>query len=144
MADASGASVHWSTGDTTVTTIVKDTGLYWVSVNEKQCYSSDTFKVSYKQCGCEVSIPNAFSPNDDGLNDKFCPLFVGEDCAQSKYVFYVYNRWGQTVYQGHDSSGGWDGFYDGAPADMGTYFYLFQFTNADEKKTLKGDVVLLK
>lgn len=144
VGNTAGVSVRWSTGDTAASIILRDTGIYWLSINEKQCFSSDTFKVGYKQCGCEVVLPNAFSPNNDGLNDKFRPVLVGDDCTKSRYLLYVYNRWGQIVYQGYESSEGWNGFYNGAPADVGIYFYLFQFTHSTEKYTLRGDVILLK
>jgi gliding motility-associated-like protein len=141
---ASGESARWSTGDAVANIIIKDTGVYWVEVNKNHCVSSDTFRITYRSCDCKLILPNAFSPNNDGLNDRFRPLFAADDCAQLKYLLQVYNRWGQVVYRGYESGQGWDGFYSGAVADVGVYFYSVQIVDAKGKRTLKGDIALLR
>lgn len=91
-----------------------------------------------------VFMPNSFTPNGDGLNDRFRPTCSG-------YVFVrffgIYNRYGQQVYLGQCSSAldGWDGTYNGAQAELGTYFYQFELeTKEGSIIKMKGDVILLR
>ncbi|MBU1720175.1 MAG: gliding motility-associated C-terminal domain-containing protein, partial [Bacteroidetes bacterium] len=62
-------------------------------------------------------IPNAFTPDGDGVNDLFLP---GLQLA-------IYNRWGQLLYEGTD---GWDGTYKGDKLTPGTYFYILELKSA--------------
>ncbi len=64
-------------------------------------------------------LPNAFSPNDDGLNDYFKPICAG----LNNYIFEIYNRWGELVYSDSPDSKGWDGTFRGRPAEAGAYAY---------------------
>jgi gliding motility-associated-like protein len=91
-------------------------------------------------CDGNIFIPTAFSPNGDGLNDKFRPI---ADYGYSINNMAVYNRWGQVVYSGQH--GVWDGNQDGRPAEMGTYFYIITFGCSIGGTTVrKGDVILLR
>lgn len=56
----------------------------------------------------EVFVPDAFTPNDDGLNDIFIPVF-NVDFEVEEYELFIYNRWGQLVFQTNDQSMGWNG-----------------------------------
>jgi len=95
----------------------------------------------------EVLMPNAFSPNGDGLNDLFGPRLYNK----SGFVvlnFNIYNRWGNLVYKSDaNTSPGWDGTYynQGKPADPGVYYYRIEvlFVNG-QKVVQKGDVTLVK
>lgn len=87
-------------------------------------------------------IPNAFSPNGDGLNDFFRIPFA-------KYfkviTFRVFNRWGELVYTTMDPESGWDGTYKGMPAETGVYFYQIRLESPDKKRIdFKGDVTLIR
>ncbi len=64
-------------------------------------------------------VPNAFSPNNDGLNDYFKPITAG----LSAYIFEIYDRWGTLVYTDTPESKGWDGTFRGEPAPLGAYVY---------------------
>lgn len=67
-----------------------------------------------------ILIPNAFSPNGDGLNDVFKPyLYSFEELVSLS----VYNRWGEKLYEGTD---GWDGTYMDKPVQMGAYIYVVE------------------
>lgn len=97
----------------------------------------------------DLMMPNAFSPNGDGLNDLFAPKFFHE----TGYIinqFLVYNRWGNLVYKLDNSridGKGWDGYNQetGQIADQDVYFYYIEveFVNG-QKVTRKGDVTLIK
>jgi gliding motility-associated-like protein len=79
-------------------------------------------------------LPNAFTPDGDGINDIF---------AEGLEIT-IFNRWGQKVYQGARSSSGWDGNYNGRKVSPGTYYYLLNIYDEDNKKTtLKGSVTVI-
>ncbi|MEP6844843.1 MAG: gliding motility-associated C-terminal domain-containing protein [Panacibacter sp.] len=84
-------------------------------------------------------IPNAFSPNGDGINDTW---IIGYLNSYPGVTVQVYNRYGQVVYRSVDYSKAWDGTYNGAPLPVGTYYYII-----DRKITapkLSGWVAILK
>lgn len=66
-----------------------------------------------------VFIPNAFSPNKDGINDYFKPVAAG----LTTYIFEIYDRWGQRVYSDTPESPGWDGTFRGEALPAGEYVY---------------------
>ncbi|MFA6058720.1 MAG: gliding motility-associated C-terminal domain-containing protein [Taibaiella sp.] len=87
-------------------------------------------------------VPNAFSPNGDGLND----LFRIENITyQHVLEFRVFNRFGQCVFYTMNAKNGWDGTFHNKPCDIGTYYYLIRIAYPDKReKTLKGDVILIR
>ena len=100
-----------------------------------------------KISNCKVYVPNAFSPNDDGINDEFLPL-PGSDCIISDYQMNIYDRNGSLVFQSKSSAEGWNGKHRGEPAPIAVYYYVFQYTlNAgpgEEKELVTGDLSLLR
>ena len=92
-----------------------------------------------------VFLPSAFSPNGDGRNDRFRPLNAG-NTIRVRY-FYIYDRWGKMVWgsEGSAALAGWDGTYNGTPAELGTYFYTINLeTPAGTTIWQKGDVTLVR
>ncbi len=75
-----------------------------------------------KCCDGDIFIPTAFTPNNDGRNDRFKPL---PDFSYTLKSIEIFNRWGQVVYSSSD--GGWDGRFAGTDAPAGTYFYHIIF-----------------
>lgn len=94
-----------------------------------------------------VRVPNAFSPNGDGLNDEFQPYFVNKSGYIVK-TFRVYNRWGQLVYKAEGTKkASWNGRYynEDKPADPGTYYYYLRVEFIDgTKEEQKGDVTIVR
>lgn len=87
-------------------------------------------------------IPTAFSPNGDGLNDKFTVFNLR---FQKLVEFRMFNRWGEQIFQTDDPSTGWDGSYKGVAQDAGTYFYIIRMSRPDGAlKTYKGEVTLIR
>lgn len=87
-------------------------------------------------------VPNAFTPNGDGRNDRLHPLSVGY--SRIKY-FRVFNRFGEMVYETKTFFEGWDGWFRGQMADLGTYFWVLNVTNRFGKDELiKGDAILIR
>jgi gliding motility-associated-like protein len=91
----------------------------------------------------ELEMPNAFSPNGDGIND----VYKAKSGYKSIVEFhaYIFNRWGQKLYSWDDPAGGWDGKYHGKDVKQGVYFVLVKARGADGKKySIKRDVNLLR
>ncbi len=92
----------------------------------------------------DIFIPNAFSPNGDGLNDRFAPVFTGQK-RYSIASFKIFNRTGQEVYNAGTLTSGWDGTYAGNPASSATYTYYLQlFDDKGQPKVISGNVVLIR
>lgn len=105
------------------------------------CPTSDTISIkAYK--GPAIYGPSAFTPNNDGHNDKFRCIAVG----MSTFDFFnVYNRYGQLLYTSRDSWQGWDGNYNGKPQPMGTYVWMARGTDYKGNVHLeKGTVTLIR
>jgi gliding motility-associated-like protein len=112
-----------------------------VGVGTNGCRGEDSVRITldYK---APISVPNAFSPNGDGRNDIFRLLGVS---FQTLTEFRVFNRWGQEVFSTQDINGGWDGTFNGKPAEMGTYNYIIRVGYPDgASETVKGDVTLVR
>lgn len=91
-----------------------------------------------------VFMPNGFTPNGDGLNDRFRPVSTGYIFVR---YFEIYNRYGQKVYTavGKSALEGWDGTFNGQLLDLGTYYYHINIeTKEGGTIALKGDVILLR
>lgn len=91
----------------------------------------------------KLEMPNAFSPNGDGIND----VYKAKDGYQSIIEFhaYIFNRWGQKLYEWDDPAGGWDGKYNGKDVKQGVYFVLVKAKGADGRTfNIKRDVNLLR
>jgi gliding motility-associated-like protein len=89
-----------------------------------------------------VEIPNAFSPNNDGINDQF---FVLTHTVAEFYEFSIYNRWGQLLFTTSDPTFGWDGTYNDVEQDVGAYVYVVRAKDiSGDLVNLQGSFMLLK
>ena len=91
----------------------------------------------------KLEMPNAFSPNGDGIND----IYKAKDGYQSLTEFhaYIFNRWGQKLYEWTNPADGWDGRYKGKEVAQGVYYVLVKAKGADGKTyNIKRDVNLLR
>ena len=87
-------------------------------------------------------VPNAFSPNNDQINDIFK---VKSYQNIVEFHAYIFNRWGQKLYEWTNIDGGWDGTYRGNDVKQGTYFVLVKAKGADgETYNIRKDVNLLR
>ncbi|MHC1774790.1 MAG: gliding motility-associated C-terminal domain-containing protein [Lentimicrobium sp.] len=85
------------------------------------------------------NVPNAFTPDGDGLNDVFRPVATGDLIRQFSMV--IYNRWGQKVFETSDLSIGWDG--EDTPA--GVYSWVISYSDMVGKVAkLRGEVTLVR
>lgn len=136
----SDAQLRWQDGTTTAVYEVQKPGVYTLTATN-QCGSvSDTLMVSTGLC--TLLMPNAFTPDGDGLNDVFrvkYPQFL------QSFTIQVFNRWGQLVYRSNDPGRGWDGRYKGQAQPNGNYLYRIEATDqAGKPIRMKGSVVLIR
>jgi gliding motility-associated-like protein len=88
-----------------------------------------------------VVMPNAFTPNGDGVNDVFrVPPGIGLQLSE----FVIYDRWGSRVFSSRNVGQGWDGTIGGHPAPAGIYVYLIAGTDLKGPLSVKGTVMLVR
>lgn len=115
--------------------------LFVTPMGEQQSELITTITVSISNSLLEM--PNAFSPNGDGIND----IYKAKSNHRSIVEFhaYIFNRWGQKIYDWTDINGGWDGTWHGKHVKDGTYFVLVKARGADGRKyEIKRDVNILR
>ena len=89
-----------------------------------------------------LEMPNAFSPNDDGINDTY---HVKKYQNITEFRALIFNRWGQCLYTWNEIDGSWDGTYKGRPVKDGVYFVRVRAKGGDGKEyDIKKDVNLLR
>jgi gliding motility-associated-like protein len=114
---------------TTYTATVTDTN---------NCSNADMSVITVKDCST-FYVPNAFTPNADGINDEF--KVYGEGI--SSIEFKIFSRWGQIVFETKDINEGWDGKINGKLATAGIYVYKISYHTAKKFYKVYGHVVLL-
>lgn len=93
----------------------------------------------------KLEFPNAFSPNGDGINDIYRAKQPDGYKSIVEFHAYIFNRWGQKLYEWTDVTQGWDGTYKGSPVKEGVYFVLVKAKGADGREyNIKKDVNLLR
>ena len=87
-----------------------------------------------------IKIPNVFTPNEDGVND----TWVIENIWMFPEAYiYIYNRWGQLIYEGRGTDEPWDGRYRGHYVPSGTYMYIVNLENLEKDRAYTGTVTIL-
>jgi gliding motility-associated-like protein len=138
-----GVSIRWSpaTGLNNPSIISplarpENTTTYSVVANSAQvCSASDTIRVVVLK---DIIVPNVFSPNGDGINDKWIIKHL-EDYQQA--ILEVFDRYGKLIYRSKTGDMPWDGAVGGKQVPAGTYYYIIKL---DSKKVLNGSVTVLR
>ncbi|MBL7104482.1 MAG: gliding motility-associated C-terminal domain-containing protein [Bacteroidales bacterium] len=133
----------WNDGSRDQYLYIADTGTYWVEVVKNSCRAYDTINI--KMVPVKVLFPNAFSPNNDGVNDIFRARITG---IVYDFQMAIYSRYGQRVFYCSDISFGWDGTYNGTKCPVDTYMfeasYVISNDKKQEKKILTGYLHLIR
>lgn len=117
---------------------------YTLTIEDVQgCFSEDSYFYFDILPVASVDVPQAFSPNGDGINDV---LFVNGWGIDELLSFRIYNRWGEMVYEGSNINEGWDGHYKGALQNPDSYAYVVVVKNyiLEEPQTIKGFVDIVR
>ncbi len=135
-------SYAWSTGSTDSKIEIRQSGNYYLTVTSyDNCIGYDTISIVENNC-LPVGIPNAFTPNSDGLNDIFKPTINFEI---TEYQLRIYNRNGQLIFRSKSNGQGWDGRFKGQKIDPGNYIYQLDFRNAEGKAfNFSGNILLIR
>lgn len=147
---ANPVSISWSpnttiTGANTYTPRVRPTTTttYVLSIRDNNnCAGIDNVIVNVlPYC---IQVMDAFTPNGDGINDRWLVVNSGGICA-TQITVAVFNRYGSPVYKNDNYNNDWTGLYQGKPIPDGTYYYVVSYrlvTGAYLK--VKGDVTILR
>ncbi|MFO7722027.1 MAG: gliding motility-associated C-terminal domain-containing protein [Bacteroidales bacterium] len=131
----------WQDGSSGAVFLITDSGWYHVSVMNKCGIDTDSLHVTLEDCSLKLFVPNAFTPDGDGLNDEFRAFGAFVD----DFSLVVYNRWGDMVFKSSELESGWDGKYLEKPAPAGTYAWKIIYLDATgEYHYLKGTMILIR
>jgi len=134
-------SVFWNDGTADPVFWVKETGDYWVLASNKCGEDADSIHVEIVPCHTKIYAPNSFTPNGDGLNDKFC--------LKGQYVkdfnMHIYNRWGELLYSTHNMNEGWNGTFQNKKCKNEVYNWIVHYADFfHEYHILSGQVILVR
>ena len=106
-------------------------GTYFIEVSDgRGCRKESEFTIGISyldvgdDCPCDMFIPNAMTPDGDGLNDMFV---IVPSCPVSEFNLQVYDRWGTMIFESHDLETRWNGGIDDYFVEPGIYFYRVAF-----------------
>lgn len=147
---AGASSYSWKFGDGATGTQQNPEHLYNVAgtwnvcltvVSINGCSDTECNEVTLFDEPVDIFVPNAFTPNEDNVNELFLPLGIGI----TNYTLEIFDRWGEKIYSGTSSDPGWDGSFKGKQSPAGVYVYVLNvdFRNFDRKQ-LKGHVTLVR
>lgn len=135
----------WNNGETTPRVYVSKEGAYILKVIDSLgCAGYDTVNVFVdpEALPNNLFIPNAFSPNGDGLNEVF-PF--KEDIAQPEYRVRIYNRWGEKLFDSELQGQQWDGIYKGERVEQEAFIYQIEYRSCSgEQRRTKGTVTVME
>jgi gliding motility-associated-like protein len=142
-------SYLWTFGDGDTSTTFNTSHLYEKDGVYKACLTASNFGPCPDSLCTSITVqivpiidvPNAFSPNGDGINDV---LYV-KGQGMASIDFKIFNRWGQLIFESRDMNIGWDGTYDSKPQEMEVYVWTLDGITLDGTPvSKKGNVTLLR
>ena len=127
---AGGGVYKWQDSTSTPMYTVTQPGLYAIVAYNSCGKTADSITVQYHDCACQVYLPTAFTPNGDGRNDYFRPVYR---CPIYEYTMSIYNRWGERIYFTTDPQVAWTGRVNGKTADIGTYVWIMDYKEVETR-----------
>lgn len=140
-AGVAGASYLWQDNSVDPVYTVTSPGVYWVETTLAGCSRTDSIYISTpSDCEIVLDMPNAFTPNNDGINDDFIPV---KAVGIEKFNLRIFNRWGQMLAETDDIVNGWNGKFKGEFCVSGTYYWIVEYVSVrNESLTQKGSLTL--
>lgn len=135
---------NWNTGSTEPKFIAKQAGYYALQVRDTCGFVyNDDITIIVTDCICDLFVPNAFTPDGDGLNDVF---YVSEYCGLIKYRLWIFNRWGELMFETNNPTATWDGTYKGEAVPEGVYGVLIDYTfdKLPSKPEYRGNLTVIR
>lgn len=147
------ATYLWSTGENAPSIQIMTPGIYNVEVTIP-CMTSiqDVSVIPGENCQpveieVEITVPNVFSPNSDGINDAFAASF-SSDLEITVMEGSIFDRWGNLVYSSQAIPFIWDGYFDGEILMPGVYVYVIRCTyvegTREQQRVFAGDVTIVR
>ena len=129
-------------GTTATPSNEKGIRMYYITETLNGCEGlPSSIRITIEDCGVEIFT--AFTPDNDGINDKW--ILPNIDTKFPKNVVSIYNRWGQLIFQspeGKYSSNPWDGTYEGKSLPVDSYYYVIEY-NDDYTASSKGNISII-
>ena len=138
----------WFNGDTSTTVQVSRSGVYTASLISPCGEQVWEYIVEEKDCSIQHFVPNAFSPNNDGINDQLEFFFKSEDGFLGEIC--IFDRWGKLMFTARDVSAStliaWDGTFRGIPLNPAVFVWTFEYISEKDGqvRVVAGDVVLVR
>lgn len=135
---------EWQDNSTSPIYEVNKSGVYSIAIENDCITFLDDINVEFVDC-CRLYIPNVFSPNQDGINDSFTVSRSFENCNDfTNFSLKVLDRWGSVVFEGDNTTDGWDGSINGVSAKDGVYTYVIEYFDGLNSKVVNGGVTLVR
>lgn len=133
------ATFIWDDGVQSAQRIIERGGVFSVTAEIACGAIPIVLDIEALSCVPDVYIPDAFSPDGDGINDQFLP-FIQTSGTIVRYEWIIFNRWGASVFRSEDPTEGWEGISRGQAAPAGQYLWKLLL----EVETLEGPQILNK
>ncbi len=135
------STYQWSTGDTTPTITVDEPGVYELDVVD-YCGNEGRDEIEIiRELNPELSIPNAFSPNEDALNETW-RTFVR---TKSYFKLMVIDQWSKVLFETDDPKAEWDGKFEGRPLGVGKYIFTVEWDEClNQPQVIQGTVNIVR
>lgn len=140
---AGGGVYKWQDSTSTPMYTVTQPGLYAIVAYNSCGKTVDSVDVQYHDCACQLYLPTAFTPNGDGRNDYFRPIYR---CPIYEYTMSIYNRWGERIFFTTDPQVAWTGRVNGKTADIATYVWVMDYKEVETRIAVHktGTVTLIR
>ena len=139
------ADFTWNNGTIGSSIVIGTPGVYTVEAAGNCVDAIGSIVVLEGDCGPAVHAPNSFTPNGDGINDRFKVIVDGE---VKNFRLEIYDRWGELIHSSTDHQEGWDGTTNGSEAQDGVYVWKLFYRNggngAANREDRIGHVTLLR
>ena len=133
----------WSTSETSTSIIPSESGTYTLTATNYCGTRTETIEILYEKCEFTLFVPNSFTPNNDGINDVWFPVFD----QLNEIEITVFDRWGERVFEGNKQNYFWTGNVRGGDyyAPIGTYsFKILYRSQFGDDEIIYGHIVLTR
>ena len=141
-------TIQWDNGSKDRVFIANTEGVYSAQIKNQCATWTEHFKLTLQQCGLEVFVPTAFSPNADGVNDVIRPFIKTDYVTLESYDFKIFNRWGNLVFTSTNPSESWDGYLNSKLCESGMYVWTLKvqvvLNGKSKVEQLAGDVTMVR
>ncbi len=137
----------WENGDTSTVLVVNRPGHYIAQLLSTCGNLFREYHVEDRDCAIIYHVPNAFSPNGDGINDEFAIFFESDFDFSGE--LYIFDRWGNMLFKAENDNAiasiSWDGYFKGKPLNSSVVVWIYRYLSAKDGKTrtISGDITIL-